>query len=129
MKMLAGVLLLLGTTALADDPPDSETPKGKGHREVVVSLAHTPKEVAAQIKVGMVIDLVIEEPAPSPARTIFPAKRVLAMAQDKRKKDGHTVSVNLSAAQAQAFDIFKAAGTVSVQLHNPGARAGRSGDH
>jgi hypothetical protein len=46
-----------------------------------------------------------------------PGGRVNVTADDKRKKDGHTVSVNLSAAQAAAFDILKEFGTVIIELH------------
>jgi hypothetical protein len=55
--------------------------------------------------------------APAPIRTVFPGKRVNVTADDKRKKDGHTVSVTLSAAQAAAFDILKESGTVIIELH------------
>jgi hypothetical protein len=42
---------------------------------------------------------------------------VNATADDNRKKDGHTVSVNLSAARVAAFDILKESGTVVIELH------------
>jgi hypothetical protein len=113
------VLLLLGiTVAQAKDDKAQDEPK---YREVVISLANTPNAVAAQIKVGTSIDIIVEEPGSLPIHTVFPGKRVAATADDKRKKDGHTVTVNLTVAQAAAFDILKESGIVIIAQHKAAA--------
>src|SRR4051812_17305310 len=75
-------LLLGGLAAAAQDEPKKE-----GKAETVISLTDTPKAIADQIKSGSVVDIVIEEPAASPVRTVFVGNRVSAVTEDRRKKD------------------------------------------
>jgi hypothetical protein len=125
MRILASaVLLLCITVATGQDKPaqdkpaqDKPVPGEPTYKEVIISLANTPNAVAAQIKVGSRIDIIVEEPGPSPIHSVFPGKRVNAMAIDKRKKDGHTISVSLTTAQAAAFDILKESGAVVIAMH------------
>src|SRR5947209_6353332 len=105
-------LLLGGLVAAAQDEP-----KKDGKTETVISLADTPKAVADQIKSGSVVNIVIEEAAASPIHTVFVGNRVSAMTEDRRKKDGHTITVYLTPAQAKAFEALKDAGKVIVELH------------
>ena len=113
MRIFAFVVLTLSMAfASAQD-----SPKDGGTKEVVISLANSTKAVADQMQIGSSIDVIIEEPGASPHRTVMPGKRVIATTNDKRKKDGQTITVYLTSAQARAFDILKDSGTVIIELH------------
>jgi tetratricopeptide (TPR) repeat protein len=117
-----GVLLLLISVAVGQDRPKEDEPKPGGTQEVMISLADTPKAMADQIKAGSVVDIVIEEQSSSPSKTIFLSRQVTVVVDDKRKKDGHTVTVNLTRAQAQAFDSLKSVSKVTLELHKDSAK-------
>jgi hypothetical protein len=107
-----GLFLLLSLKAVAQGDPE------QGKQEVVIPVGALPR--SASLKAGAVVNVTVEEPGAVAARTQFIHLRIVATAEDKRIKGGHTVTVRMTAAQAKAFEALKDAGTVTVEPQQKG---------
>jgi hypothetical protein len=91
------------------DKDKAGTDKGKGHVD---------GNIAEWIRVGSLVNVVVEEPGTPTTRTVFEGRRVSALADEIRgEKDGLAVTVQLSSAQTKAFEILKESGKVKVERH------------
>jgi hypothetical protein len=106
---------LLAAVVLADEP------KKDTKKEIVIAIpvtANAGDNIAEWLRVGSSVNIVLEEPAAPPARTVFEGRRVSAIAE--REKGGLTVSVYLTPAQAKALEALMGAGKVKVEEYQEG---------
>src|SRR4051812_23721456 len=135
MKWFAWAMLVLFVgAAIAQSDSKQQKTKGKG---TVIFIALTPSRVdkdkpkdkpkdkgdvdeniAEWIRVGSLVNVVVEEPGTPTTRTVFEGRRVSAIAEENRgEKDGLAVTVQLTSAQTKAFEILKESGKVKVERH------------
>jgi hypothetical protein len=101
MKRLSCLLIVpVLAAAMAPDEAKVET-------VITVSRADRYGDVAEWVRVGSLVDVVAEEPGMPATRTIFEARRVSAVGEDKKDKNSLVLTVYLTTAQAKAFEAFK----------------------
>src|SRR5262249_32677994 len=97
--------------ALTPSRVDKDKDKDKGKGDV-------DENVAEWIRVGSLVNVVVEEPGTPTTGTVFEGRRVSAIAEEIRgEKDELAVTVQLTSAQTKAFEILKESGKVKVERH------------
>jgi hypothetical protein len=119
MKRFACVLLLALGCMPPGEPAKESAPAKESHVKALVSLPPAEAEGAAEwVRVGGLLNVVVESPGGAGGRVVFEARTICAV--EGRDKRGLAVTLFLTPSEAKALELLTATGQVSVERYESG---------